>query len=98
MRSIIDRDIVRLEKSIRARNELSPISRLSVKILCNISSLIKDNSILYLGLGPESWTNSRLLSQFWTQRSSALSAGMEEEVRVLKSRRNELSLLSRLPC
>ena len=73
MRSIIDRDIARLEESIRAlkshRNELSPISRLPVEILCNIFSLIEDNDIFRR---PESWTNFSQVSQHW--RSAALSA------------------------
>jgi hypothetical protein len=75
-RSIIDRDIARLEESIRAlksrRNELSPISRLPVEILCSIFSLIEDESILFLSQSPESWTNFSRVSQHW--RSSALSA------------------------
>jgi hypothetical protein len=66
---IIDRDIARLEESIRAlkshRNELSPISRLPAEILCNIFSL----SILW---NPESWTNFSQVSQHW--RSLALNA------------------------
>jgi hypothetical protein len=73
MRSIIDRDIARLEESIRAlksrRNELSPISRLPVEILCNIFSHTEDNSICR---SPESWTNFSQVSRHW--RSSALSA------------------------
>jgi F-box-like len=82
MRSIIDRDIAHLEESIRAlksrRNELSPISRLPVEILCKIFSLIEDNvsDIFYFKLGrlgsPESWTNFSQVSQHW--RFSALSA------------------------
>ena len=76
MRSIIDRDIAHLEESIRAlksrRNELSPISRLPVEVLCNIFSLIEDNSIFYLGRSPESWSNFSQVSRHW--RSSALSA------------------------
>ena len=76
MRSIIDRDIARLEESIRAlksrRNELSPIARLPVEILCNIFSLIEDNSIFYLGRSPKSWINFSHVSRHW--RSSALNA------------------------
>ena len=80
IRSVIDRDIGRLEESIRVlksrRNELSPISRLPVEILCKIFSLIgdNDNSIYYVRLGQtrESWTNFSHVSQHW--RSSALSA------------------------
>ena len=75
-RSIIDQDIARLEGSIRGledsiralksrRNELSPISRLPVEILCNIFSLS-------IRLTPESWTNFSQVSQHW--RSLALSA------------------------
>ena len=66
---IIDRDIARLEESIRAlksrRNDLSPIYRLPVEILCNIFSL----SILWT---PDSWTNFSQVSRHW--RSLALSA------------------------
>ena len=73
-RSIIDRDIARLEETIRAlksrRNELSPISRLPAEILCNIFSLVEDNSIY--SRRPESWTNFSQVSQHW--RSSALGA------------------------
>jgi hypothetical protein len=79
MRSIIDRDIVRLEENIRAlksrRNELSPISRLPVELLCKIFSLIgDDNGISYFKLGRfrESWSNFSQVSRHW--RSSALSA------------------------
>ena len=68
-RSIIDRDIARLEESVRVlkfrRNGLAPISRLPVEILCNIFSL----SILSR---PESWTNFSQVSRHW--RSLALSA------------------------
>ena len=75
MHNIIDRDIARLEESIRAlksrRNELSPISRLPAEILCSIFSLIEDN-VIYVGLDPESWTNFSRVSQRW--RSSALAA------------------------
>jgi F-box-like len=69
MRSIIDRDIARLEERIRAlksrRNELSPISRLPAEILCNIFSLS-------ISWSPQSWTNFSQVSQHW--RSLALSA------------------------
>jgi F-box-like len=75
-RSIIDRDIVRLEGNFRAleeniqalkfrRNELSPIYRLPAEILCNIFSFSTLSS-------PESWTNFSQVSQHW--RSLALSA------------------------
>jgi F-box-like len=71
-RGIIDRNIACLEVRIRAlksrRNELSPISRLPVEILCNIFSFIDD----YGYLKPKSWTNFSRVSQHW--RSSALSA------------------------
>ena len=74
MRSIIDRDIARLEESIRAlksrRNELSPISRLPAEILCNIFSLTEDFSSRTRR--PKSWTNFSQVSQHW--RSTALSA------------------------
>ena len=63
MRSIINRDIARLEESIRALKSL--ISRLPVEIMCNIFSL----SILE---SPESWTNFSQVSHHW--RSLALSA------------------------
>jgi hypothetical protein len=77
MRSIIDRDIARLEESIRAlksrRNELSPISRLPVEILCNIFSLIVNVGNIYCFCrSPKSWTNFSQVSQHW--RSTALSA------------------------
>jgi hypothetical protein len=75
MRSIIDRDIARLEESIRSlksrRNELSPISRLPVEVLCNIFSHTENNSILF-PRSPVSWTNFTQVSRHW--RSSALSA------------------------
>ena len=75
-RSIIDRDIAHLEERIRTlksrRNELSPMSRVPVEILCKIFSLVEDNSTVYLGQSPESWTNFSQVSQHW--RSSALSA------------------------
>jgi hypothetical protein len=73
IRSIIDRDIPRLEENIRAlksrRNELSPISRLPAEILCNIFSL----SFFWK---PDYWTNFSQVnfsqvSQHW--RSLALS-------------------------
>ena len=78
-RSIIDRDIDRLQGSIRnledsiqalksRRNALSPISRLPVEILCNIFSL----SILCSPVCPESWTNFSQVSHHW--RSLALGA------------------------
>ena len=72
-RSIIDRNITRLEESIRAlkshKNELSPISRLPVEILCNIFKFCVAESWTRK---PESWTNFSQVSQHW--RSSALSA------------------------
>ena len=72
-RSIIDRSIARLEESIRAlksrRNELSPISRLPVEVLCNIFKFSLDEN---RERGPESWTNFSQVSQHW--RSSALNA------------------------
>jgi hypothetical protein len=74
MRSIIDRDIARLEENIRAlkshRNELSPISRLPVEILCNIFSFIVNDRNIYSC--PKSWTNFSQVSQHW--RSTALGA------------------------
>jgi hypothetical protein len=83
MRSIIDRDIARLEESIRSlksrRNDLSPICRLPVEILCNILfshcniiSHTEDNSI-YLRRSTESWTNFSQVSRYW--RSLALTWG-----------------------
>ena len=78
MRTIIDRNIARLEESIRAlksrRNELSPISRLPVEILCNIFKFSLPGPALFESLTrrPESWTNFGQVSQHW--RSSALSA------------------------
>ena len=73
-RSIIDRNIASLEESIRAlklcRNELSPISRLPVEILCYIFSLTE--KFLSRTRRPESWTNFSQVSQDW--RSPALSA------------------------
>jgi hypothetical protein len=77
MRSIIDRDIARLEESIRAlksrRNELSPISRLPVEILCNIFSLrLIEGNIYCSSRNPKSWTNFSQVSQHW--RTTALSA------------------------
>ena len=75
-RSIIDREITRLEESIRTlksrRNELSPISRLPVEVLCNVFSLIENDGIFHLNRSPESWTNFSQVSRHW--RSSALSA------------------------
>ena len=72
-RRIIDRNIAHLEESIRAlksrRNELSPISRLPVEILCNIFKFSLTESRTRT---PESWTNFSQVSQHW--RSSALSA------------------------
>jgi hypothetical protein len=77
-RTIIDRDIARLEESIRGlersiralnsrRNELSPISRLPAEIL---------RIIFYLSTfrtrRPKSWTNFSQVSQHW--RSLALNA------------------------
>ena len=74
MRNIIDRDISRLEEKIRAlksrRNELSPISRLPVEILCKIFSLI-ENKFCFSHF-KSSWTNFSRVSRHW--RSSALSA------------------------
>jgi len=74
-RSIIDRDIARLEESIRAlksrRNELSPISRLPPEILCSIFSFIEDRTIGQ-HRRPESWINFSRVSQQW--RLLALSA------------------------
>ena len=73
IRSIIDRNIARLEESIRSlksrRNELSPISRLPAEILCNIFSLLEGNTVYGR---PESWTNLSQVSQHW--RSTALGA------------------------
>ena len=73
MRSIIDRNIARLEESIRAlksrRNELSPISRIPVEILCNIFKFSLTESTTRR---PESWTNFSQVSQQW--RTSALRA------------------------
>ena len=75
MRSIIDRDIARLQESIRAlksrRNELSPISRLPTEILCNIFSLVEDN-IFFSNRRPILWINFSQVSYHW--RSTALSA------------------------
>ena len=72
--SIIDRDIARLEESIRAlksrRNELSPVSRLPPEVLCIIFSFIEDRNISHRS--PESWINFSRVSQQW--RSLALSA------------------------
>ena len=72
-RRIIDRKIAHLEESIRAlksrRNELSPISRLPVEILCNIFKFSLTKSPTRT---PESWTNFSQVSQHW--RSSALNA------------------------
>ena len=76
MRSI-DRDITRLEESIRAlkfrRNELSLFSRPPAEILCNIFSLI-DDDIFSSGQSSKFWTNFNFsqVSQYW--RSTALSA------------------------
>ena len=68
-RSIIDRDIARLEESIRVlksrRNELAPISRLPAEILCKIFSFIEDTSIIYVGRSPELWINFSQVSQHW---------------------------------
>jgi len=79
MRSIIDRDIARLEESIRAlksrRNELSPVSRLPVEILCNIFSFVVNDSDANISIrvrSPKSWTNTSQVSRHW--RSTALSA------------------------
>ena len=73
MRKIIDRDIARLEESIRTlksrRNELSPIYRLPAEVLCIIFSFTED---LSRSRSPKSWTNFSQVSQHW--RSSALSA------------------------
>ena len=71
-------NIAPLEERIRVlksrRNELSPISRLPVEILCKIFSFIVDNfnGLFHSDLRPESWTNFSHVSQHW--RSSALSA------------------------
>ena len=70
-RSVIDRDIARLEESIRAlksrRNELSPISHLPPEILCTIFSFIsQDNN------NPRSWINFSRVSRHW--RLLALNA------------------------
>ena len=69
-RSIVDPKID-LEESIRAlkscRNELSPISRLPVEILCKIFKFCESRVRM-----PEFWTNYSQVSQQW--RSSALSA------------------------
>ena len=74
MRSIIDRDIARLEERIRTlksrRNGLSPISRLPPEILCNIFSLIED--VFSSNRSPKFWTNFSQVSHHW--RSTALSA------------------------
>ena len=76
-RSVIDRDISRLEENIRVlksrRNELAPISRLPPEVLCNIFSFIET----YTGgqgwrPGPEAWVSFSRVSQHW--RSLALSA------------------------
>jgi F-box-like len=76
MRSIIDRDIARLQESIRAlksrRNELSPISRLPTEILCSIFFSLIEGSIFYSSLNPNLWINFSQVSQHW--RSTALSA------------------------
>ena len=70
-RNTIDRSIARLEESIRAlksrRNELSPISRLPVEILCNIFKFSEGRA-----RRPDSWTNYSQVSQHW--RTSALNA------------------------
>ena len=75
MRSIIDREIVHLQESIRAlksrRNELSPISRFPAEILCKIFSLVEDG-IFYTSWSPKFWINFSQVSQHW--RSTALSA------------------------
>ena len=75
MLSIIDREIARLQESIRVlksrRNELSTISRLPTEILCKIFSLVEDN-ILSSSRSPKFWINFSQVSQHW--RSVALSA------------------------
>ena len=62
-----------MEESIRAlksrRNELSPISRLPVEILCDIFSFTQAED---LARRPESWISFSQVSQHW--RSSALCA------------------------
>ena len=67
---IIDSNIACLEESIRVlkshRNDLPPISRLPVEILCNIFKLSLTES------QPDSWTNFSQVSQHW--RTSALGA------------------------
>ncbi|KAF8806753.1 hypothetical protein BYT27DRAFT_7190406 [Phlegmacium glaucopus] len=72
---IIDRDIARLEESIRSlrsrRNELSPICRLPPEILCKIFSFIEDRT-MGQNRRPDSWISFSRVSQQW--RSLALSA------------------------
>ena len=67
--------IARLDDRIRAlksrRNELTPIYRLPVEILCIIFSLIGDD-FSYFEDSPKSWANFSQVSQHW--RSSALNA------------------------
>ncbi|KAF8805504.1 hypothetical protein BYT27DRAFT_7339708 [Phlegmacium glaucopus] len=74
-RRIIDRNITRLEESIRSlksrRNKLSPISRLPPELLCHVFSFIEDRAMLQ-NRRPETWINFSQVSQEW--RSSALSA------------------------
>ena len=71
-RSIIDRNIARLEESNRAlksrRNELSPISRLPVELLCNMFKFSESQA-----RRPESWTNFSQVSQHWRTYHYTLS-------------------------
>ncbi|KAF8810888.1 hypothetical protein BYT27DRAFT_7134588 [Phlegmacium glaucopus] len=74
-RRIIDRDIARLEESIRSlksrRNNLSSISRLPAEILCKICSFIEGRT-RDPWRSPESWISFSRASQQW--RLLALSA------------------------
>ena len=60
-RSIIDRDIARLEEKMRAlnsrRNELSPISRLPPEPLCTVFSFIEDWDGSIFHRSPKPWIN-----------------------------------------
>ena len=71
--SIIDLDNTHMEERIRTlkcrRNQLSPIYRLPVEILCNIFKFSLTESQTRT---PESWINFSQVSQHW--RSSALNA------------------------
>ena len=75
MRSIIDRDIARLEERIRVlrsrRNELSPTFRLPVEILCKIFFLIGEIPDNNFYVKASSWSNFSQVSRHW--RLSALS-------------------------